>query len=95
MTIKEMISKIKVYNEVATVLGENKIALEINDYISGCSVRTNSIKGTDYREIKKAIKEIYIDEVVDFMLTYDGFEFDTDVVVNMGENFVETNIVYM
>lgn len=88
-----MIKKIEVYNEVAYVLGYRKQALEINDYAEGCSCRIFSVKATNYKELKKALKAEYIDEFVTEIITRDDYEFDTGR--NVGRSYIETVIVDM
>lgn len=91
MTLKEMLKKIEIYNEVATVLGYERQVLEVNDYATGCSCRLWSCKVSNYRELKKALNENYADTFVETFLSYDGFEMDKDVY--LGNAIIETKLV--
>ena len=93
MTIKELITKINTYNEIAEVLGNRKQALQINDYLFDCTCRMWHYETADYKQMKKALEDNYIEEFAQRLLKYEYFEFDKDV--RLGNTIIEIRIVEM
>lgn len=78
MTLRELFVKIKAYNEVAEIIGENKIAIEVSEYVENTNCRLWSKACTEYKEMKRAILNTYIDYMAKALITFDGFEFNKD-----------------
>ena len=91
MTIKEMIEKINVYNEVASVIGQPKQALQINDFLFDTTCRMWTFTTNDYREMKKAIKDNYIEEFAGKLLDFENFEFEQEF--RFGNTIIEILVV--
>lgn len=79
MTLKEMFKKINTYNEIAEAIGTRKQIIEISERPRDINVTMFSFKGTDFKAFKKALTDEYIEESVNLILNYDGYEFDRDV----------------
>lgn len=78
MTIKEMVQKVNNYNEVATIIGEPTKAFRITESIKDSTATLFTFTSTDFAKIRKIIKNVYIDEVIEYLLTNDSFDFAGD-----------------
>lgn len=78
MTLRELFVKIKAYNEVAEIIGEDKMAIEISEYAENSTCRLWSKECTEYKEMRRAILNTYVDYMAKALITFDGFEFDRD-----------------
>lgn len=76
MTLKEMFKKIATFNEIATVLGEDRVQLQLSDHVVG--VRLASFTESAYKDMAKAVKDEYITEAAEKILNYKEFEWDRD-----------------
>lgn len=72
MTIKEMLKKVEIYNEVAEQLGNQKAELR---FVEGYGL---SDPVGSFATFRKYIKETYIKTVAEDILKYDGYEFGTE-----------------
>lgn len=94
MTIKEMVQKVNNYNEVASVLGDPSKALRITESIKDSTATLFTFTSNDFSKIRKIIKNVYIEEVVDFLLTCDTFDFAGDFSFDVnGESVFNFDIV--
>lgn len=75
MTIKEMLKKIENYNEMAEIVGGEKLELRmVFEY--GLSDEVKS-----YKEFSKYIRDEFIDEIAKPILEYKGYEFHKEYVI--------------
>lgn len=91
MTLKEMFKKVATYNEVAEVMGNSKVAIELSDRPYNCSCRLFSAKTTSYKELAQAIRKEYIKTYADKMLRCDFYEMDRDVTI--GDHTISIRLV--
>ena len=80
MTLKEMFKKIATFNEIATVLGEDRLEIQLSDYVGG--VRLASFTEITYKDMVKAVKDEYITEAAEKILNYKEFEWDRDSYID-------------
>lgn len=90
MTIKEMVQKVNAYNEVANVIGETPRAFRITESIKDSSATLFTFTSIDYSKVRKIIKNVYIDEVVDYLLSNDSFDFAGDFSFDSKDDSVFT-----
>lgn len=76
MTIKEMIKKVETYNEVARTIGRRELKLTMYNYLFIGSSCGTHIDVTDFKALKKWIKEEQIEETAEAILNAD-YEFET------------------
>lgn len=84
MTYKELIKKIDTYNEIAELIGADKMEIRVN---IGFSV---SEKVKDSKSFAKFIKDEYIDEVADAILRCSDYTFDNTVDLSVVDRFGDT-----
>lgn len=82
MTLKEMIKKINTYNEIAYVMGTDKVVLEISIFEVGCNCCLWNVMTTEFKDIKKAITDEFVNDFANALLTYTDYEFDKDTYIN-------------
>lgn len=90
MTIKEMIQKVNAYNEVANVIGETPRAFRITESIKDSTATLFTFTSNDFSKIRKIIKNVYIDEAVDYLLSNDSFDFAGDFTFEFNDESVFT-----
>ena len=93
MTIKEMLKKVEIYNEVADNFGTEKAELWVNiGYYGSVSVK-------DYRSFKDYLNRTYIKTVAGAILCYSEYEFDKEYIFEVpgfyGDTFTEKVEFYL
>lgn len=79
MTINEMLKKVEAYNEMSEIIGarfHSTVQLCMLDTSFPC---TESYFAEDSKSFKKTIKETYIDETAQQILSYKDYAFNTPV----------------
>ena len=71
MTLKEMFKKIEGYNQIAEIMGTDKIYL-------GFNINASDERFTNLKDLKKWVNEEFIEELASVVLNFDQYEFDTD-----------------
>lgn len=83
MKIKDMINKLHTYNEVAEAIGERRKELRF-------SIRYGySHKVEDMKSFKKFLHYEFIEELVEAILNYDGYEFAQTAELSFTDKFGE------
>lgn len=92
MTLKDMAKKVETYNELAEVMGTDKIELNITE-----GYFHNSF--TNWKDLQKFIKAEYVKEAAQAILKADGYEMDGELGVGFtrwdgtaGFLVIETNL---
>lgn len=93
MTLRELFIKIKAYNEVAGIIGENKIAIEVSQRVKDVNCCLWSKTCTEYKEMRRAILNTYVDYMAKALITFDEFEFNKDFEID--DCIIEIRIVDM
>ncbi len=79
MTINEMLKKVEAYNEMSEIIGvrfHSKVQLCMIDTSLPCS---ESYFAEDSKSFRKTIKDTYIDETAQQILSYKDYAFNTPV----------------
>lgn len=79
MTIREMQEKVATFNEIANVMGTEKVVLKIK--VEGCDDITIA-EVNDYYKAIKTINNTFIGTVAKEIVDCKEYEFDKDTVVN-------------
>lgn len=81
MKIAEMIKKIDSYNEVAELIRQPKMTLKF-------SVRyALTVEITNLKDFRKYIRNEYIPEMADAILSYDGYSFYEEATIQCTDKF--------
>lgn len=81
MTVKEMINKVNTYNEVAEIIGRNKLELSFSmKFFSGTKV-------DNLKEFKKFLKDELIEEFGKAIMECDAYEFGKDTEITFEDMF--------
>lgn len=89
MRMKDLFAKVDTYNEIAGIL-------DIGYHAEICFVfDKDSITFNDFREFKQYFQREVIDEVTDFVLHSDKFDFNVPVDYSWIDRFGDTHQTYL
>lgn len=74
MKLKEMFKKIDAYNELAEIMGTEKVQLSLSIGYDNCKFDT-------YKSLTKYIRCEYVEGMAQALLECDKYEFDKDIYV--------------